>query len=355
MTGRVCLVLVLALGALVSNGGGPARADVGLAIYGDIDYVVQQQDETTNSFMVPRLEVFYTATQDRLSFLAEVMMEVGENNEFALDVERVEVSYIFADWLRLHFGRFHTALGYYNDAYHHGRYFQMTVDRPEIVRFEDEGGLFPAHSVGLHVDGRFHIGRAGAIRYDVDFANGRGQIPDEVTNLFDRNNAKAINLRLRYEPAFLDGLILGGNIYIDRITAVSGDPLMPTITPVDERIIGAHLVYLEHNVHVIGEYMNVAHTVAGATGFTNAGFGELGYTVHDATPYFRYEQVSFPAVLDPYFAQNVLGPRGSFYSLTAGARYTVSDYLALKLEGGQINPTNGTRIRNLAVQAAFAF
>ena len=165
--------------------GGPAFAgDVNLNAYGDVDYVVAKQTATpvTNSFQSPRLELFLTATQDRLAFLAETMFEV-DNNEFGVDIERVEVAYIFAEWFRVRAGRFHTAIGYYNDAYHHGRYFQTTVDRPEMVRFEDEGGLIPAHSVGLHADGRVPIGAAGSLRYDVDLANGRGRVPSEVGRL----------------------------------------------------------------------------------------------------------------------------------------------------------------------------
>src|SRR6185295_17726091 len=145
----------------------------------------------------------------------------GDTNEFGIDMERIEVAYLFSDYLRLRFGRFHTAIGYYNDAYHHGRYFQTTVDRPEIVRFEDEGGLIPAHSVGLHADGRFPLGALGALRYDADLANGRGATPAEVTNLADANGAKAYNLRLRIEPAFLDGLIAGASIYVDKIDAAA--------------------------------------------------------------------------------------------------------------------------------------
>jgi hypothetical protein len=353
--GTALTVVLAVLAMLAIPISRAVAADLGIALYGDVDYVVEHRADTTNSFMTPRLEVFYTASQDRLSFLAEPMMEVGEDNEFAIDVERVEVAYIFADWFRLHFGRFHTALGYYNDAYHHGRYFQMTVDRPEIVRFEDEGGLIAAHSVGLHADGRVSLGRVGAIRYDIDLANGRGRTPAEVTNLFDPNKAKAINLRLRFEPAFLEGLILGGNIYLDRISSLV-DPAMPTMfVTIDERMLGAHVAYLEHNIHVIAEYLNIVHTTMGTSGMTHAGFGEVGYEIRHVTPYFRYERVAFPEIVDPFFRQNTLAERGSFYSLIAGVGYTLSDYLVLKVEIGQTNPSVGARIQMLGVQCAFAF
>jgi hypothetical protein len=343
--------------------GGPAFAtDVNLNAYGDVDYVVQRQTDGTsvvnNSFMSPRLELFLTATQDRLAFLAETMFEVGDNNEFGVDIERVEVAYIFADWFRVRAGRFHTAIGYYNDAYHHGRYFQTTVDRPEMVRFEDEGGLIPAHSVGLHADGRVEIGRLGSIRYDVDLANGRGQKPDEVTNLTDPNNGKMVNARLRLEPSVPDGLIIGGNVLVDSIDAltVASDPTSPTVF-IREMMLGAHVAYLENNIHLIAEYLRVSHAFAGLTGITQAGFVEAGYTLGAFVPYARGELVRFPApgLLDPFYGQNLLGARGSFRSAIAGLRFTASDYIALKLEGGYTKLDAGGSISTGAVQCAFAF
>lgn len=357
-------IFLLAAGALGSFGfllwSGPALAtDLNLNAYGDVDYVVQKEgDAKTNSFMSPRLELFMGATQDRLAFLAETMFEVGDDNEFGVDIERVEVAYIIADWLRIRAGRFHTAVGYYNDAYHHGRYFQTTVDRPEMVRFEDEGGLIPAHSVGVHADGRFALGALGALRYDLDLANGRGRSAGEVTNLTDPNNGKMFNARLRLEPSVPDGLVLGGNVLVDNIDALTdaADPASPVVR-VQEMMLGAHAAYLENNVHFIAEYLWVSHRFAGRTGVTQAGFAEVGYAFGAFTPYVRGELVKFPnlADLDPFYAQNVLGMRGSARSGVAGVRFTASDYLALKVEGGYTRLDAGGSITMGAVQCAFAF
>jgi hypothetical protein len=333
-----------------------AQAQLAINVYGDIGYEVRRTtnpDQTLNSFSAPRLELFLQEQQGRLAFLAETMFEVGDANEFGIDMERIEVSYLFSDYFRLRFGRFHTAIGYYNDAYHHGRYFQTTVDRPEIVRFEDEGGLIPAHSVGLHADGRFPLGALGALRYDADLANGRGTTPAEVTNLADPNGAKAYNLRLRIEPAFLDGLIAGASVYFDKIDAAGTAALAPQ--RIDELILGAHLVYLENNVHFIAEYLRVSHKATGYSGATNAGFVEVGYAIDRLTPYARFQRVSFPAVLDTFYAQNVLAQLGSLYATVVGIRFAASDYLALKLEGGYIKQDSGTNTTTGAVQCAYAF
>jgi Gram-negative porin len=353
----VAVVASLATGPL-------AEAQVNLNVYGDVDYTVAQTDEpgnpskpVQNSFAAPRIELFPTATQDRLSFLSEVMFEVDEENNYKVDIERIEVAYLFSDYFRLKLGRFHTAMGYYNDAYHHGLYFQIATDRPEMVRFEDEGGLIPAHSVGVHIDGLLPLGPIGAVRYDMDGANGRGLNAAEITNAIDHNNQKAFNLRLRLEPSFPDGLVIGGNFYIDTIRAsTTADPMSEQVD-VDEVILGAHLAYLENYVHLIAEYLRITHKFSGRTGVTEAAYVELGYTFGLVTPYVRLQQVTFPpaANIDPFYAQNVLVARGSFKAGNVGLRFNVSDYLALKLEGGYTKLDAGTSIKTGAVQCAFAF
>ena len=355
-------VSVAALG-WVFLGSLAVRAQLAVNTYGDIGYQVDHTKDamnatnTTNAFSAPRVELFLSETQGRLSFLAETMFEVGEDNSFGVDIERIEVAYLFSDYFRLRLGRFHTAIGYYNDAYHHGRYFQTTVDRPEMVRFEDEGGILPAHSVGIHVDGRLPLGHVGSLRYDVDLANGRGNIPDQVTNLTDTNNAKAYNLRLRIEPAFLEGLIVGGNVYLDTINASDPNAVIPVVEKIEEVILGAHLVYLEKNVHFIAEYLHVSHKVSatGYAGTTQGGFVEIGYSLNRFTPYYRFQRVSFPAALDLFYSQNVLAPSGSFYANVAGVRFEVSDFIALKLEGGYTSHDSGSNTWTGGAQCAFAF
>ena len=40
-------------------------------------------------------------------------------------------------WFKVAAGRFHTALGYWNETYHHGTYLHTSITRPVAVRFED--------------------------------------------------------------------------------------------------------------------------------------------------------------------------------------------------------------------------
>ena len=317
---------------------------------------------TTNAFSAPRLELFLTSTQGKLAFLAETMFEVGDVNEFGIDMERIEIGYLFSDKFRLRVGRFHTAIGYYNDAYHHGRYFQMTVDRPTMVRFEDEGGLIPAHSVGVHGDGRLPLGGAGNLRYDAEVTNGRGSNPGMVDNL-DRSQQRqdvqpALALRTGCDRRSghrrqrdLRRHRGGSRTRRGRCRCVS----------IREVIFGGHIAYLENRIHVIGEYLFIQHhnDSASWTGNTQSAFLELGYDAGIFGPYVRGEIARFPAdtaTNDPFFAQNALFlTRGSSKSGVVGVKSLLSDYLALKLEGEFVSRDEGGSIRSVAAQCAFAF
>lgn len=355
---RLCrCALVLALAASTAS-----RAEVPISFYGDVDFKVNKEGAVTNTFAVPRLEIFAAHTIDRVTFLTEIMFEVSpETNAFAIDVERIEVGYQLTSWLRVRAGRFHTALGYYNDAIHHGAYFMVPVYRPSIVDFEDGGGLIPAHAIGLHADGRFELGQAARLRFDLDLSNGRQGTLADLANLFDINQGKSFNVRVRLEPlGALEGLIVGVNFLVDRLTLTGVDPSQNETAAKTwglEQIYGAHVAYFEHNLHLIVEGYAFHHLLDDKSfdGWTLAGLGEVGYVIDEVTPFVRVEYAHFPAGVDPVFlSQAALGDR---LGLTAGVRWMINENLAFKVQGewfhhgaaGSTDRLTGT------LQLAFAF
>lgn len=159
-----------------------ASAESELSLYGNVDAYFETtgtKRETDLGFRAAKLDLFATTTRGRWTLLAETLFEAGDDNSYGVDVERIQISYVYREWLRVYIGRFHTALGYYNDAFHHGAFFMVAIGRPGMVEFEDEGGLIPAHSVGVHADGRFAVGDSH-LHYDVDVTNGRAADPLEV-------------------------------------------------------------------------------------------------------------------------------------------------------------------------------
>jgi hypothetical protein len=339
-----------------------ARADLDLKFYGDTSFGVRNHSEVSNGFTASRLELFPTASLDRVTFLAELMAESGDNNEIAIDLERVQVAYLFSNWLRVRAGRMHTAFGYYNDAYHHGRFFEMTTGRPQLVDFEDEGGLLVAHLVGVAVDGQVALGSAGDLHYDLETGNGRGRVVGEVAVFQARKSAKMVNLRLRFLPNALEGFMIGGNIAIDKIPRAA-DPTLTDPLPAGilhdmrEIVAGAHVVYQQHHVHFIAEGAAILHDeeVTSAAYRHYGGFVEGGYSIGDFTPYARYEHIKFAAVLDPFYQTGPLAGLSSYGAGRIGVKWVATENIALKLEGQTTATGIGPSVQAGMVQCAFGF
>jgi len=324
----------------------PARADLALHAFADVNaHLSHAADHTHLDFNSNRFDLFGTGSHDRVTVLSEVVLEVGDNNEFAPDVERLQISYTFADYLRISAGRFHTAIGYYNDAFHHGAVFQLPSERPRTVRFEDDGGLIPAHFVGVHVDGRFPVGTDVRLRYDVQVANSRGPTRDVVVNAFDSLDAKAVNARLRLEFPVAEGsAFVGVNTVFDKIAEIPGRPEL------SERMFGVHAVYQGPLLSLIAEGYLIRHSDPAGNDFdTRAGFVELGVKLpQDVTPYAILERIDLPDGGDPYFTGE-----GSQTLGTAGVRWLFAEATALKLEARRAMDTGAGTL--FTAQFAFGF
>src|SRR3989304_6280216 len=131
-------------------------------------------DEYRNGdFAFGTLDLYLAQTLDDIDILVELIVEKGN----VLDLERLTIGYSFSDAAKLRVGRFHTPLGYWNNAYHHGVQLQPTIERPDFLKFEDDGGILPTHVVGASLGGRVHTG-VGAVEYTAMIGNGP-QIVDE--------------------------------------------------------------------------------------------------------------------------------------------------------------------------------
>ena len=125
----------------------------------------------------------------------------GINNSIGVDVERVQVSWLFGDWLRVTAGRKHMAWGYYNDTYHHGNIFELTTSRPYSVDFEDSLGIVMSHLIGFSAS----TARSGSdrpyLRYDVEAGNPRSADITAVSVQYAQSTARH---RQRAPPAHAD-------------------------------------------------------------------------------------------------------------------------------------------------------
>ena len=345
---RVPLPAFLPLGLLLL--AGPAQADPSINFFGDTGYELQHDDAWSNSFRAATLDIFATQTEGKFTFVGEAVIEAFGSNDFSIDADRLEVTYQPRKWLRLRIGRMRTAFGYYGDAYQNGRFFMTTVAAPLMYEGNGIDGVVPAHSVGAHVDVVADLGGdAGKVTLDAEVLNGRAASLDEVSAFQDANNSKAVNLRLRYRGAgALDGLVVGGNLYLDDLaaSAATGQSAL-------REIIGAgHVAYLTDQLHVVAETVYIHHREAGSgrTFSTSASFAELGFAFGDLTPYARYQHTIYTGS-DPYFVSSGI-PTMNIHQVSVGAKYAASASVAVKLE---LAANLFDDLRMATFQAAFAF
>src|SRR5688500_15809414 len=119
-------------------------------LFGDVVYVVRDQS-VRDGFFIGQMVGHGNATlSERVSFFGE-LSATARPDGYAFEVERAILRYDFNDLLKLSVGRYHTAISYWNTAYHHGLWLQTSVSRPEIIKV---GGRFlPVHFIGAVAEG----------------------------------------------------------------------------------------------------------------------------------------------------------------------------------------------------------
>ena len=317
--------------------------------FGNID-LLKRWGQEPGSFTLGQLDVFLTSElAEDLSVLAEIVFEgiEGEGEEPVLDVERYQIQYAPSDVFRIALGRLHTVLGYWNQTYHHGAWFQTTAFRPVVYRFEDEGGVLPIHEVGFQVFGAKAAGPL-EFHYNLSLSNGRGGSSTEIQNYSDANGSKALNFWLNLAPRRVPGLQLGGVARFDTIPAGAGGSSPRETT---ERIFGGFLTYQQHGVEVLSEILSVRHEPEAGDRFRTLGlYAQAAYAFGRFKPYYRFDLLDL-AEADPFFAAT--GPGLRKHAL--GLRADPWTFACFKLEVSHETPERAGSFDALAVQVAFTF
>lgn len=278
--------------------------------------------------------------------LAEVVVTPRPANQFRIVIERLLVQYAPSDYLVLDVGRYHTAIGYYNAAYHHGTWFQVAAGRPLLFAFESDGGVMPIHTLGVSATGRIPSGALG-LRYLAEIGNGRASQASPASapqpQLRD-NRVKAVNVGLVARPEWAEGLQLGASVYRDRLTP-------DTLPGLDETIAAVHLLYRTRVLEWLSEAAVVRHARRDGSGATDIRglYAQLSRQFGMARPYLRYDLVDVPAS-DAIFAG--LGRREAG---TAGVRLDVDQFAALKLQYSRMESRRLRAADRFEAQLAFTF
>lgn len=297
-----------------------------------------------NTFQFGEIDLFMSSKlSNSLSFLSEVVIGSDASNAWGIDVERAQLTYKPSEYLELSGGRVHTAIGYYNTAYHHGSWFQTATGRPFMYYFEDSGGILPVHLVGLEATGAIpHTGRLNA-HWIAQVGNGESS-SDPVQNFLSEKNHKAFNIAGFIKPDWVRGLQLGANYYND-VRTPEGLP------HVNNSIVGAYIVYLTPNWEWLNEFqMQRDHSFGSPVTYnTPLGYTQISRKFGKYRPYFRWQEVNVP-VRDPLY-----GSVGRYEGPSWGLRMDFHGYAALKVQYNRIYTRDALAKNGLDSQVAFTF
>jgi hypothetical protein len=307
------------------------------------------QAARSESFGLGQLDLYMVSLLgENVSFLAETVFELGRSQVFAADVERVLLSYTWSDLFKLAVGRGHTALGHWNEAYHHGVLLQPTVRRPQALRSEDGGGILPIHFVGMELSGTLPLGGWG-LQYVANVANGRGATIDQVQNGNDVNSDKALALKLSLRRDGDRTIRFGPSLYRDLIPADSGN--VTREGQIRQLILGSHFVYDDQRVQFMAEAYRVHddEQQSGREFDHDAWYAVLVGKFGKWNPYVGIDGIDF-APGDPFYTSVGTDLR----RILGGIRFDVNPFNALKLELRR-DKRPGDTTNAIAIQTAFTF
>ena len=337
----------------------PEKMDVSktmLHIRGFADFGLggSTQKGRSAEFNMGELNLFVTSNiSDRLKFLSEIVFEneaeglySGQSNDFTVDVERALLEYSYNDHLSLAIGRYHTAIGYYNTAYHHSAWVQTALGRPLLFAFEDEGGILPLHELGVSVSGQIPSGDLG-LHYIAEVGNGRSTrtpINSVVEMPLNLGNHESENIALFVRPESVPGLQAGVSLYREMLSPTEKQRIRETIWD-------AYVMLARGKFEWLNEGLVIRHSVLATSGvYETPGFyTQLSKRFGSYTPYFLYQYINAP-VNEPIFPDVGLrtGP-------SLGIRFDATESVAFKLQYDYTALRRQPGINSLGVQVGFTF
>jgi len=302
-----------------------------------------------STFQTGEFDLFMSSKlTNKLSFVSELVIGSDKGNGWGLDIERVQLTYKASKYLEVSGGRFHTSIGYYNTAFHHGTWFQTAGGRPFMYYFEDSGGLLPVHGVGMTTTGLVPGTGSLGLHWIAEISNGHSADPTgpAVQNFASDKTSKAYNFATYIKPMWAQGLQIGGSYYRDRIF-----PAETGIRRVDQAISSGYVVYNNSVWEFLGEGVLLSNHLYGTNKSYNTplSYGQISRKFGSFRPYVRYQFVNAIAG-DPVnqFTGRYAGP-------SIGLRKDVTDYAAVKVQYNLLKQRLVPTANGLLVQMAFTF
>ena len=221
--------------------------------FGTVDYRQRENFDNDGFVLGQAVAQFNFEIDSHLSAFTEMTATAKQDEGFEFEIERLFVRYDFSDHFKLSGGRYHTPLGYWNSAFHHGSWLQTTVSRPETVKFGSN--VIPIHFLGLLLEG--NLGQTN-FNYKLGYGNGRSEDIHDPGDLGDVNDSGAFLGALNYRLPGRNRLTTGLSLYIDQVE--------PELEPkIDEQIATAYVVLEGESPEVIVEYQTPTLVSTGGT------------------------------------------------------------------------------------------
>jgi hypothetical protein len=326
--------------------------------FGEVDYKILDQrtpELGTYGFVPGSHGDFYTGDfdllltsriNDQASVLSEIVFGEGDAQKFGVDLERVLLKYDYNDHLRMSFGRYHTAIGYYNTTFHSGSWLQTTADRPLIMEFADDGGVLPTQAVGLSFTGSIPSGKL-ALNYIAEYGSSDTVRPELNNNgLVDENNGNHIDIGLFALPESIPGLQIGGSIYHDRISDLARGPTVR----LRQTIVNGYIVYIRHEIEFLNEGFLIRHAYAQSSSVYDmpAFYSQISKRFGRLRPFFRYQYINANQ-------NSIFGDVALRYGPSFGARYDLNDFIAFKAQLDHTLRKGQPDLNGMHFQLAYTF
>ena len=342
--------------SLQMPGGGPvlkirAFADFNLGLGSNANSLifplVAPGQKIHNTFQLGEFDLFLSSRlSKRVSAVSENIIGTDASNSWGLDIERLQITFKANPYFTISGGRYHTSIGYYNTAFHHGTWFQTATGRPFMFFFEDSGGVIPVHQIGVTATGL--VPRTGKmeLHWVAEVGNGRSSDPlaSPAQNFLSDKNHKSVNFAAFIKPQFVPGLQIGGSYYHDRL-------IPPAIPHVNENLTSAYVVYNNSTWEIMNEAVWMNHKMDGATRSYNSplAYAQVSRKFGSYRPYFRFQYVNIPAN-DPISIF-----KGRYDGPSVGLRMDFTEYAALKTQYNRLYQRGLPAANGVDFQVAFTY
>ena len=336
---------------------GAAKARYAMNLFGDLSVGAASNTEgnyrADPAFAVGVFDMLFNADlEGKILATSEITFQYEPNAPLA-ELERLHLRWKPTKGFFVEVGRFHTDMGYWNVAYHHGKWLQLSIERPRTILLH--GGLLPVHWIGAQSGITAPLGGTTSLTLVGSVGSARdpiaGQNASHNSHGTSNTPINAGHAKLEVAGLFHQDFRLGVSGIYSRIRGedAADRPALPTGQGIDEYIGNAYIAFPSVPFTLIAEGYIIQHHIPkgdvssqfpDAKWRTYAAFAMIGYQIGRVTPYIKGEYVTSKKnveLADPFYIPQPKSGKAPDVTLdlvegTVGARIDTSTWSALKLE-----------------------